>query len=539
MTGLLRHLKSIEEPRNISQYHGMTVAVDGYAWLHRGAVACAWELGQGIASTKHIDYVIRRVQMLLNYGVTPYLVFDGDDLPSKAETNRRRKQSRQEAREKALKMLRSGNKRDAYQQFQKCVDITPEMAALVIHKVRALGVPCVVAPYEADAQMVYLEKHGYVQAIVSEDSDLLVFGAQRLLTKMAETGDLIEIRREKLPQCTELNLRNFSDSQFRLMAILSGCDYSDGVPKVGLKTANKLIQQYKTTQAVMAAIGVKYAVPEGFDAVLRRADLTFQHQRVYCVKERKLIMLNEPSEPITEPNFEWFIGEDVEHLVCRRICDGKVDPRSKLEFTLDPTLINKCINLVRPPTVKAPAQSFLTPTKPTVARPFASCRAPPTPTATVQVTPVQRSQRQPLQSRSTNSVPTSTAQKRFQSFFDSDSDSDETATPSVKKFFNNKPKPVTKSINLSEKTALNTVSKQSNTLGKENIAPGKGNTSPGKENIAPGPENEVVLISSDSDSSPPRGNWANSRPLLVPERTPIRATTSLSLSWDKFRYNPA
>jgi exonuclease-1 len=38
----------------------------------------------------------------------------------------------------------------------------------------------IVAPYEADAQLCFLEKHGYVSAILTEDSDLLVFGCQNV-----------------------------------------------------------------------------------------------------------------------------------------------------------------------------------------------------------------------------------------------------------------------------------------------------------------------------------------------------------------------
>lgn len=36
-----------------------------------------------------------------------------------------------------------------------------------------------VAPYEADAQLCFLEREGYVDGIITEDSDLLVFGCKR------------------------------------------------------------------------------------------------------------------------------------------------------------------------------------------------------------------------------------------------------------------------------------------------------------------------------------------------------------------------
>lgn len=42
----------------------------------------------------------------------------------------------------------------------------------------------ITAPFEADAQLAYLCKSGYVDAVVTEDSDLLLFGAPKILFKM-------------------------------------------------------------------------------------------------------------------------------------------------------------------------------------------------------------------------------------------------------------------------------------------------------------------------------------------------------------------
>ena len=45
---------------------------------------------------------------------------------------------------------------------------------------RSAGVECIVAPYEADAQLAYLSKEGVVDLIITEDSDLLVFGCRKV-----------------------------------------------------------------------------------------------------------------------------------------------------------------------------------------------------------------------------------------------------------------------------------------------------------------------------------------------------------------------
>lgn len=39
---------------------------------------------------------------------------------------------------------------------------------------------CIVAPYEADAQLAYLNKCGIAQLVITEDSDLVLFGCDRV-----------------------------------------------------------------------------------------------------------------------------------------------------------------------------------------------------------------------------------------------------------------------------------------------------------------------------------------------------------------------
>src|SRR5699024_10006937 len=123
-------------------------------------------------------------------------------------------------------------------------------------------------------------------------------------------AQLIEIDRSRFHQCKDLFLADFTPEQIRTMAIISGCDYSDGIPKIGLKTANRLVRKYRTAEKVLRGIRLdgSYTVPNDFEQVMSRADLTFQHQRVYCLREKRLIMLNQPQNTIDVPDFESFIG---------------------------------------------------------------------------------------------------------------------------------------------------------------------------------------------------------------------------------------
>lgn len=54
------------------------------------------------------------------------------------------------------------------------------ICVLLNQAARAKGVDCVVAPYEADAQLAYLNKSGLAQAVITEDSDLLAFGCKKV-----------------------------------------------------------------------------------------------------------------------------------------------------------------------------------------------------------------------------------------------------------------------------------------------------------------------------------------------------------------------
>jgi exonuclease 1 len=54
--GLLPLLKSIQKPTELKKFHGQTLGVDSYGWLHRAAHACALELGQDQPTDKYVSF---------------------------------------------------------------------------------------------------------------------------------------------------------------------------------------------------------------------------------------------------------------------------------------------------------------------------------------------------------------------------------------------------------------------------------------------------------------------------------------------------
>lgn len=268
--------------------------------------------------------------MLVHFGVIPYLVFDGDYLPSKSITEVGRASKREESRKLGLELHRLGKISQSQNEFQKAVDVTPEMARQLIEELKTHGVQYIVAPYEADAQLAYLERKGIITGILSEDSDLLVFGAKCLLTKLDQYGDCIEINRDDFTACRDISLVGWSDSEFRLMAILSGCDYLANIDKMGLKTAYRLIRKYKDIDKIlrMLAFDGKYHVPPDYLESFRKAELTFLHQRVFCPVLNDMVMMTGlGTRP--EPEDFAFIGGRVTQDVAVGVACGDLHPMTK------------------------------------------------------------------------------------------------------------------------------------------------------------------------------------------------------------------
>lgn len=267
--------------------------------------------------------------MLRHFGVVPYIVFDGDFLPSKAATEASRASSREEHRRRGMEYLRAGKPTLAAAEFQKSIDVTPEMARYFIEELKKMGVAYVVAPYEADAQLVYLERRGLVDGIISEDSDLLVFGCRLLISKLDKYGCCVEVNRRDFCACREVSLTGWTDADFRRMAILSGCDYLDGLRGTGLKTAYRLLRKHKTPEKVVQRIRLegKAVVDENYLPAFYQAELTFLHQRVFCPERRELVLLTE--DPTGKAKDMPFIGADVEPELARAIARGDVNPITK------------------------------------------------------------------------------------------------------------------------------------------------------------------------------------------------------------------
>lgn len=89
--------------------------------------------------------------------------------------------SRNDAKKRAAELLRIGKVNEARSYLQRSVDITHEMALQLIKECRKRNIDTIVAPYEADGQLAFLNIQNIADFVISEDSDLLVFGCKKVL----------------------------------------------------------------------------------------------------------------------------------------------------------------------------------------------------------------------------------------------------------------------------------------------------------------------------------------------------------------------
>ncbi|ODV96759.1 hypothetical protein PACTADRAFT_74372 [Pachysolen tannophilus NRRL Y-2460] len=259
------------------------------------------------------------------------MVFDGDYLPCKANTEFERSKKREECKKQGLIAYQNGNHKLANCLFQKCCDITPSMAKSLIEALKAKNIRYVVAPYEADSQMVYLEQKGLVDGIISEDSDLLIFGCKKLITKLNDKGECVEISRENFKKCSQVPINLMTKEQLRMVASLSGCDYTKGISGIGVNKAFQIVKKYSTMEKVILALKLegKYKIPPDFLEEYKRADLAFQYQLVFDPLLQKSTHLNDLPQEVPEL-LKSCSGNTLDESMHIGIACGDLDPIKKI-----------------------------------------------------------------------------------------------------------------------------------------------------------------------------------------------------------------
>jgi len=123
-----------------------------------------------------------------------------------------------------------------------------------------LGVPMIQAPHEADALVAQLWRNGLVTGVVTIDTDQFAYGADNVLLVEGSVNDLDAYKINDVYASIGLTPSEFLD-----FCIMCGCDYLKNIPKLGIKTALKLIKEHHNIETILQNLPVdSYVVPENY-----------------------------------------------------------------------------------------------------------------------------------------------------------------------------------------------------------------------------------------------------------------------------------
>ena len=142
--------------------------------------------------------------------------------------------------EKELRQLRNQQKKDR----RDADEVTHIMVTECQQLLSLFGLPYITAPMEAEAQCAELVSLGLVDGIVTDDSDIFLFGGTRVYKNMFNQSKFVECY-----VASDLEKEYALDRQKLIrFAHLLGSDYTEGLPSVGPVTALEILSEFDTLE---------------------------------------------------------------------------------------------------------------------------------------------------------------------------------------------------------------------------------------------------------------------------------------------------
>ncbi|KAE9605090.1 hypothetical protein Lal_00036859 [Lupinus albus] len=118
--------------------------------------------------------------------------------------------------------------------------VNSELFAECQELLQMFGLPYIIAPMEAEAQCAYLELAKLVDGVVTDDSDVLLFGARSVYKNIFDDRKYVETYFMKDIE-KELGLTR---EKIVRMALLLGSDYTEGVSGIGIVNAIEVVNAF-------------------------------------------------------------------------------------------------------------------------------------------------------------------------------------------------------------------------------------------------------------------------------------------------------
>jgi flap endonuclease-1 len=220
--------------------------------------------------TSHLSGLFYRTARLMEAGITPVFVFDGEAPAFKKGVQEERRRIKEEAKMKLSEALKAGDAEKVRLYSQQTSSVTGEMLAEGKKLLSAMGVQCVQGPSEGEAQASYMNRKGIAYACGSQDWDSLLFGAERLLRNLGVSGkrklpgkeSYVKVNPEIVELESMLSSISITREQLVMVGLLVGTDYNPGgIKGIGPKKGLELVRRGGTLKRVMEGIPWDFDTP--------------------------------------------------------------------------------------------------------------------------------------------------------------------------------------------------------------------------------------------------------------------------------------
>lgn len=228
-----------------------TVAIDTSIFLYKSLMNVRSK-GDYLRNAKgepvsHIIGLYHKTIQFLSLGITPIYVFDGRPPVEKSECISKRNAKAQACKDK----MEGASDVDKLELEKGSIRIKKHHIDDLKRLFDLMGVSYIQSDGEAESYAGELCRMGYVDAVVTEDMDTLVYGPTLVLRNCIDRS----IKRSDVVTSfsyeTILKTLDMTAEQFTDMCILCGCDYCPTIPKIGSVRAYQHIKHFGTIEKLI------------------------------------------------------------------------------------------------------------------------------------------------------------------------------------------------------------------------------------------------------------------------------------------------
>ena len=204
-----------------------------------------------------IECFLRQIHLFFRHKILPVYVIDGDAPLEKRNILDKRAQNRQKMYRNIAELLekQSGNNSpntssrinlEITKLERRCVVFSQKLVQDILYFFELVGIPVIRENEEADFILAKLSAANKIDYILSDDSDVLAFGAKNVLKNFCIKEEKCELYiMDDILATLEVSLEKFVD-----ICIMCGCDYTTKIRNMNCGKSLQLILQWGSIEEV-------------------------------------------------------------------------------------------------------------------------------------------------------------------------------------------------------------------------------------------------------------------------------------------------